>query len=465
MTPTHRKPSLAQRLNDWAGLQVARAIWAGRLRKAPQRETMAYARLMNLGGIRFQKDRPLVKATPANLRAFSRTVYARRAINRVKNTISALKWEIGPLKDVAESAELRRQVEMSRNCFDNPNSDDSFRTLIEQVVEDYLVGGAGAIEQEIGGDRIRPLWMWPVDALSIQIYAGWSGDESEPRYMQTLGYGNVGGQQGVPLLNRELIYIRKDPSTHSPFGYGCLEVAFASINRQLGVAEYAGDLASNGQPENLLQFQGLDSNGLDRMRDWWRNEIEGQGQTPLVGGDELKVHKLRGGNDDALFLKYQEFLLREIATAFELSPHNLGLQEHDNRATAEVSEDRDYQSIIIPTATNVAAHLTREAIHARLGFSQIEFRWLGIDRDDEEMLASIHETYLKNNVLTPDEVREKLGRPPHENEWGDTLEVDRQMAINAARGSGEDNDPNAPSLKKPTTKKAASKKATRPAPH
>jgi hypothetical protein len=30
--------------------------------------------------------------------------------------------------------------------------------------------GAAAIELQLGGDKLRPLWMFPVDGLSIQIY-------------------------------------------------------------------------------------------------------------------------------------------------------------------------------------------------------------------------------------------------------------------------------------------------------
>lgn len=439
----------------WAGDRVAQAIWAGRMRKNPSRETTAYARLMNMGSTRYQKDRPLVKPTPANLRRFSRTVYARRAINKIKNTIVGLKWEIVPDEKIKLNAELQRQIDVVQTCFEKPNHDDSFRTMLEQVIEDYLICGAGAVEQEVGANEIRPLWMWPVDALSIQLYPGWAGGTNEARYLQTLGYGNVGGQQGIPLRNDQLIYIRKDPSTESPFGTGCLEIAFASINRQLGVAEFAGNLASNGQPENLIQFQGMDQGTLDRMRDWWRNEIEGQGMTPLLGGEELTVHKLRGTSDDALFLKYQEFILREIATAFELSPSNLGLEQHDNRATAEVAEDRDYQSAIIPAATNIEAYLTREAIKGRLGFSQLRFRFLGLDRDDEEMLASIHETYYETNVLTPNEIREKLGREPSTSDWGDMYYVDTQIAMQAARGSAQVMDPEL-SGKKPAKPKPKS---------
>lgn len=437
-----RQPSMFQKIMDWAGNRVALMIWAGRMRNIPQRMSMAYAKLANLGNNRISKDRPLPKPTPTNLRRFGRTVYARRAINRVKGAVASLKWEVRPKKDVTLSSEIKRQTEIVKMCFSKPNQDDSFRSLIEQVGEDILTCGAGAIEQELGAMGVRPLWMWPVDALSIEIYAGWSGDRTEARYSQAIGYGgNVGGVMGIPLLNDQLIYIRKDPSTDNPFGVGCLEVAFNSINRLLSTAEFAGNVAGNSQPANMIQFKGMDKVTLETFRRWWRNDIEGEGQTPLIGGDEVTVHPLRGTTDDALYLKYQEFLIREIATAFEISPHNLGIEHDVNRANAEVSEDRDWQSAIIPLATNIESYLNREAIEGKLGFSQIEFAWIGIDRDDEEMLANIHSTYYKTNALTPNEIREKLGRPPLKSKWGDMLFIDTEIAKTAAKGVAEDLDP------------------------
>ena len=438
-----KKPTFTARLGEWAGDRIASAIWAGRLRKNPARDTVPYAKLMSIGGQRYTRDRPMIKPTPSNLRRFSRTVYARRAINYVKNSVVGLRWEVVAKPEVTESAEINRQIETVKKCLEKPNTDDSFRSMMEQVSEDILVCGAGAIEQEVGAHELRPLWLWPVDALSIEIYAAWSGDKSEPRYSQTMGYGNVGGTRGITLTNDQLIYIKKDPSTDNPFGLGSLEIAFSSINRLLSTADYAGNVAGNSQPANILQFPGMDATTLDKFREYWRNEVEGQGQTPMVGGDkDVNVLALRGASDDALYLKYQEFLIREIATAFEISPSNLGIEADVNRSTAEVSVDKDWQAAIIPLATNIASYINREAIEGRLGFSQIEFKWLGIDRDDEELLSKIHGAYYEMNALTPNEIREKLGREPSKSQWADLNAADVEIAKLAARGLATDLDTN-----------------------
>ena len=56
-----------------------------------------------------------------------------------------------------------------RRTLEEPNAVDSFRTLIEQVIEDALTGGYGAIEMEPTGDPERPAMLWAVDGASIRI--------------------------------------------------------------------------------------------------------------------------------------------------------------------------------------------------------------------------------------------------------------------------------------------------------
>lgn len=429
-------PTLMERV----GRRIARL---GRPRHEPPRDTVPYARLRNIfsgwGGR--DNDRPIIKATPANLRRFSRTVYARRALNVIKDAVATRGWEVAPKDGVNVNPEIQRQIDVVTACFSRPNHDDSTRSFLEQLSEDIQVCGAGAFEHQLGGDPLRPLWMWPVDALSIQINPAWNGEVDKARYVQSLGYGNVGMQQGTPLRNDELCYIRANPSTDTPFGLGWVEVAFASINRQLAAADNAGNIAGNNTAQNLLFFKGMDTDTLAAFRAYWQNEIEGQGNTPIFGGEDAKTFALRGSTDDALFLKWLEFLIREIACASGVSPQNLSVERDVNRDTAEVAEDRDWRQTIIPHAGLITSYINREVIEGKLGFSQIEFRIIGLDREDELDLARIAELRWKTNSITADEIRARYGEPPMESFWGKMTRADVEIAIAAARGAKTIDDP------------------------
>lgn len=90
------------------------------------------------------------KPTPVNLRRFAETPIARRAINVIKDRISGMRWRIQvrngrSLEQIPDGAARIRQLTEN---FEAPNPDDSFRSLLEQVLEDVIVGGFGAIDRE-----------------------------------------------------------------------------------------------------------------------------------------------------------------------------------------------------------------------------------------------------------------------------------------------------------------------------
>ena len=118
------------------------------------------------------------KPTPANLRKFAETPVARRAINVVKDKIASMDWKIklrrGYSNVEVPDAEARMQV--LRRCLEEPNVCDSFRTVFEQVLEDLLVGGFGAVEMEATEDYLRPFHLWAVDGATIEIDVTWDGD-------------------------------------------------------------------------------------------------------------------------------------------------------------------------------------------------------------------------------------------------------------------------------------------------
>lgn len=422
-------------------------LWAARRRYQPERESLAYPKLISLMGQNRTLGTP--KPTPTNLRYFSRTVYARRAINRIKDAIATLPWEI-----VAENGARvsKQQAEMVARCLDSPNESDSFTTLLEQWIEDALVTGAGTLEQAVSPDPARPIWLWPVDATTIRPVVKWDGNRKSVRFIQALGY--TGGSiladvNAKQLIAEDIIYMRLNPSTETPYGYGPLEIAYDSISWKLGVGRYASTAASNAQPQNLIYPGQVQSEAeLLTFRAYWRNEVEGQGQTPIIGGpNKPEVIRLHAGTDEALYLKWQEFLIREIATGFQLSPQSLGIERDVNRNTAETAEDRDWESAIKPMALRLQSHINRDVLWARHSLMNLRFRFDGLDREDEQMISEIFKTEYQNNACTPNEYRASKGLEPLKSRWADLTYADMQIAMKAAQGAKEVDDPD---IKTPT---------------
>jgi phage portal protein BeeE len=369
---------------------------------------------------------PLPKPTPANLRRFSETPVARKAINTIKDRIAGMKWRVQARNDAATS-ETERRIQILSANFNAPNPDDSFRSLAEQVIEDLLVGGWGAIEVQMTPNPERPLLLWPVDGASIRIYAGWTGNEDEPRYAQVTPWG-----QRVDLRNDELVYLRLNPRSYTPFGLGRLEVAFETINWLLGAQEYAARLASNTVVQYALWLQEMPPAQYDKIISWWQNEIEGTGKVPIIANLPTKPEVLRfgEGSDRDLRLEWQQFLIRIIADAFDLPPLLLGLEQDINRATAAELVDEAFHTAVLPTARLFAEHLNREVIVRKLGWEDLEFVFDDLEIFDQRARAEIDEILLRADVLLPDEVRKRRNLPALAGGWGALSYTQRQALIN-----------------------------------
>jgi hypothetical protein len=265
-----------------------------------------------------------------------------------------------------------RRIQVLTENFEAPNPDDSFRSMVEQVLEDVIVGGFGAIELDLvegwtldpvndsAADSAvnHPLLMWPVDGATIRIITDWDGRPNSPRYAQITGLNGAAGQ--IVLNDDELSYIRLNPRTHTPFGLGRVEVAFETINAFLSANRYAGRLASNSVVQYALWVDGLTPAHHERLIRWWQDEIEGTGRVPIISAEtKPEVLRFAAGNDADLRLAWQEFLMRIIADAFDVP--------------------------------------------------DLEFVFTDVDAQDEMTQAQIDEILLRNGVVTVAEVRRARG--------------------------------------------------------
>ena len=355
----------------------------------------------------------LPKPTPMNLRRFAETPVVRRAINVIKDRIAAMDWQIRVRRGTPSGSVLGEQekIRALRWMLEEPNAVDSFRTLIEQVIEDALTGGYGVIEMEPTGDDERPAVLWPVDGASIRINARWDGQQDSPRYAQVLP-----GQSEASAINlndNQLIYVRMNPRSFTPFGLGPLEVAFETVNQFLCAHRFAGKLAANSVAQYALWLNEATPAQHDRLIRWWQDEIEGTGRVPLLSTEQKpEVLRFAQGTDADLRLAWQEFLIRMVANAFGLPPLLLGLEGDVNRSTAAELADEAFRGAILPLAQLLAGHITRDLFAKCIGWREFEFVFNDLNARDEETELAVQVQLLQAGVLTVDEVRAMRGLAP-----------------------------------------------------
>ncbi len=362
--------------------------------------------------------RLLPKPTPVNLRRFAETPLVRRAINVIKDRVASMDWQVraatgGEGGAPGERKEIEARQRALRLVLQEPNPSDSFRTLVEQAIEDALTGGYGAIEMERTGDPARPAMLWAVDGASIRINGKWDGDRETPRYAQVMPGQVEGGSSSVELRDDQLMYIRMNPRSFTPFGLGPLEVAFETVNQFLSAHRYAGKLAANSVAQYALWLNEATPSQHDRLIRWWQDEIEGTGRVPLISTEQKpEVLRFGGGTDADLRLKWQEFLIRMVANAFGLPPLLLGLESDVNRSTAAELADEAFRGAISPLAQLIAGHITRDLFGKCIGWRGFEFVFNDLSARDENTELAVQVELLKAGVLTVDEVRAMRGFPP-----------------------------------------------------
>jgi len=389
-------PSLATRV-----VQEALSLQASA--DGEQRSSLAYPALAQLGmGGRHPLATALPKATPLNLRRFSEYPPARRAINALCNPILDMPWHIIPTDPACESEKpdtwprhMRFRSRILQENMQLPNAQDSWRTLLESVLEDICVGGYGAVEIQATGDRKHPLWLWPVDGQSVRINVHWDGAPEVPRYTQSLGYAgmSVATHETVKLLDEQLLYVRLNPRTNTPFGLGYLEVAFNTVNSFIGAFDFATRRASNATPDYLISLgENVDIPTTRQWEHYWRTMIEGYGKVPIIGGGQKpQVLQLRGGtNRDPLYLLWQQWIVRVIAMAFGVSAMKLGLENDVNRNVSEALEQSDWQTVA-PIAQAFADAFTTHVLWRGLGWRGPQ--WTGQGHADKCGQAAEGATY------------------------------------------------------------------------
>lgn len=408
---------------------------AGRTKNEPDRQTESYPFPFGWMGSR-GNNQPTPKKTPTNLRTLSESPIPRRAINVIKDDITMLNWSVAAIdeNDTEKFNEICKIVERSLL---KPNTSDSFRSWVEQIIEDMLVCSAGSSEVLKAGDPLRPFRLYPVDTFSVELYPEWDGKPDSYRYAQRFN------GKYIHLKDSELMYIRMNPRTNTPFGLSPLETVWESVNFFLNAHRSAGKQAGNTFIRRILNLgKNADAKAVAAYRTYWENEVQGRGMMPIIGGENPSVLDLGATDDKALFIEWQRFLIEVIAISFGISPKKLGQTKDVNRNTAD-SEDDDTNSTIQSIAENIVEHINNHIIDGifKMG-GLIEFKFhYATSLKDLKTKADIDAIYLDRGVDTIDEVRDSRGKKAHPNNHGERILLPNNHEVIDINLTMEDQEP------------------------
>lgn len=367
-------------------------------------------------------NQPILKNTPYNIRRFSETPIPRRAMNLVKNAVLSFKWQIKPTKEFVddENPDREKRIKIATDTLNRPNNTgDSFRDLFEAILEDFLLNGAGVVEHRTMPYAKRPTKFWAVDSSTVRLFLDWTESTPDrPRYAQMTG---LKGERGIVVfLSDELMYIRDNIRTATPFGLGRMEIAFNSINAFLGVQDMSSKAGSDQVHKTWLWWtQTLNTAHVQQIRRHVQNELEGQAKLSLVAGvQKPEVVEVTPVTPEDLLLDWQKFLITIIAAAFDLSPQALNMDDHPAKATAQVMADSDWKNAVVPVATRFQTSFTTQWLHNDLGWKDLEFEFANLDDPDLITRTVVDQRLYQMSAMTPNEIRKKNGMPELPGPWG-----------------------------------------------
>lgn len=398
------------------------------------------------------------------LRDASEIPVVRDCIRIRKNEVTSLEWDIvvskralaahrkkdPSMSSVIVERELRERLapetDRAMQFWKQPDwqQGENFVEWATKLLEEHLVLDAVAIYpfRNRGGDK---LGLRILDGSTIKILRDHLGGRPlapQPAYQQLLwGFprgefaadvdedGNLLGgdpakSSGAQLFDSDrLIYKRREVRTITPYGYSAVEQSLQDVDLYLRRLEWdkaqytdgvapAGWLINDGMeqwtPQQLLSYNKAfndlySGQTLERMR----YHLLPPGIKPAETADIPEKFKP----------DYHLHLIKLVAMHFDVTLAELGFTESKGLGSTgwhEGQENVQQRKATNPTLVWLQSLLT-EIMHRYLGVpEELEFRFLGLDADDQAAADAVIHQQLVDGRITWNEAREEGGRAPYD---------------------------------------------------
>ncbi len=216
------------------------------------------------------------------------------------------------------------------------------------------------------------------------------------------------------LLDGDVIHLR-DRSDDGLIGRPRLARCAAPVRVALTMQSYAEEIYENGaRPSGVLTLDtSANQEELDRMKDQIRQGFSGAhnaGNVMVLTGGDMKYSSLSTSPEDMEMLSARRFSVEEIARIFQVPPPLIQDYSHNTFTNSHAAALWFAQHTLGPWVRKLEERLRRALFseEERRTYS-IEFDMSALLRGDPAQRWASHAIAVRNNILTPDEIREVEG--------------------------------------------------------
>ena len=339
-----------------------------------------------------------------------------------------------PEKLLEEDVEHDTNYKALMNFFNLVNQKEDIIALMHKVALDYEGCGNSYIEVSRGTDG-KVNGLYHINATTVK----WAKDKERlvQRVNQKYVWFKLFGDERIldrftgqwvtqadpDKVANELIPVNQYTWKSNCYGLPEWTPALYAMYGDLKEREYNIEFFTNyGVPAYALIVEGssLNKEVQEEITKYFETTLKGSNHKTLTlttpKGTTVKFERLSVEQKEASFLVYKKDNRDDILSAHHVPPYRVGVATEGSLGGNVASEmDRIYlDSVVNPRQRTFGWIITELIIKQGLEIPGWIFRFKDIDIDDANKDSERFDRYIKNAVMSPNEVRKELGLTPYD---------------------------------------------------
>ncbi|NDB83423.1 MAG: phage portal protein [Alphaproteobacteria bacterium] len=317
---------------------------------------------------------------------------------------------------------IERAKIMLRDWLESLNDDDSFTTTMEKVYTDLQATGNGFLEigRKVNGEIG---YVGHIPATTVRVRRLRDG------FVQIIGnkivyFRNFGAKNTNPVTSdsrpNEIIHLKQYSPLNTFYGIPDILAAMPALIGDQLASQYNIDYFENkAVPRYVITVKGakLSADAEDKMFRFLQTGLKAQSHRTLyipLPGDtennkvEFKMEPIENGVQEGSFKEYRKQNRDDILIAHQVPISKLGGSDSAAIAAA-LSQDRTFKEQVSRPAQRYLEKMVNKIVKEKTDVLELKFNELTLT--DEIAQSQILERYVKTQVMTPNEARDKLDLP------------------------------------------------------